>query len=565
MPGHSSDQNPERAKYEQTYKLFLDALDLEPPSEREDWVRRQSEYGSEVHENVLSMLRADASIEANLNLCKANENGRTPTFSSNVSGLKCSALAFPHLENFEIIEEIARGGMGVVYKAKQHRPNRIVAIKMIRTGVFASKMEIERFFTEAEAAAQLDGESVVPVYEFGEVKGEPYIAMKYIDGENLEKLLARNAMALPVFLNLLLSVCRAVSEAHKKGIIHRDIKPSNILIDHATGRPWISDFGIAKYLDRDSSVTFAGDLLGTPGYMAPEQAFGNVDSVTRATDVYGIGAILYRFLTGQPPIPTDSTNLASAIQLIRENDVIAPRSIHRRVPRELNTICMKCLETDAKLRYFDANELASELQRYLDGEAIHAKPLGWSRRLHRWARHRPGLAATWGSLGIFYSYYLSIRYFGLYSDTEFDFAAFDLPATLITASVAISAWIWQLLLNGSKGATWVLYAWVSCDIAFLTLLLFRADSANSPLVLLYHVIVAGSILRCRIDLVAYVTFLSMSGYALHLLVLLLDSKRLPDITTYMPMLLSLLLIGTIQYMSLRKSAASYESLGAAVR
>ncbi len=560
------DQDQEKVKYDQTHKLFLDALNVEPSYERENWVRRQSKYGEEVRESVLAMLRADANIEASHYPCEANENGQAPTLYHYVSSVNCLPQSFPQLENFEIIEEIARGGMGVVYKARQYRPSRLVAIKMIRAGVFASKMEIKRFFTEAEAASQLDGGSVVPVYESGEANGEPYIAMKYIEGENLEKLLARNAITLPEFLNLLLSVCRAISEAHQRGIIHRDIKPSNILVEQASGRPWITDFGIAKYLDRDSGATVAGDLLGTPGYMAPEQAFGDAGSVTRATDVYGIGAILYRVLTGRPPIQTDSTNIANAIQLIRENDVIAPRSIHRWIPRELNTICMKCLESEASLRYSDASELASELQRYLDGEAIHAQPLGWARRFHRWARHRPGLAVTWGSLAIFYSYYLFIRCFGLYPDTkDFDFATFDLPATLITASVAISAWIWQLFLIRTNGAAWVLYVWVSCDIVFLTLLLFAAESANSPLVLLYHVIVAGSILRCRTGLVAYVTFLSMSGYAIHLLYLLWAPGTLPAITTYVPTLLSLLLIGIVQYLSLRRSAASYESQGAMTR
>lgn len=558
------DQDEKKVKYDQTHKLFLDAINVEPSYERENWVRRQSEYGEEVRVIVLSMLRVDSNIEASLNPCEGNENGRAPTLYHHVSSVNCSPQSFPQLENFEIIEEIARGGMGVVYKARQYRPNRLVAIKMIRAGVFASKIELKRFFMEAEAASQLDGGSVVPVYESGEANGQPYIAMKYVEGENLERLLARNAIGLPEFLNLLLSVCRAISEAHQRGIIHRDIKPSNIVVDQASGRPWITDFGIAKYLDRDSGATVAGDLLGTPGYMAPEQAFGDAGSVTRATDVYGIGAILYRVLTGRPPIQTDSTNIANAIQLIRENDVIAPRSIHRWIPRELNTICMKCLESEASLRYSDASELASELQRYIDGEGIHAKPLGFARRLHRWARHRPGLAATWSSLAIFYTYYLSIRCFGLYYDTK-DYTAFDLPATLITASVAISAWIWQLFLIRTNGATWVLYVWVSCDIVFLTLLLFAAESANSPLVLLYHVIVAGSILRCRTDLVAYVTFLSISGYAIHLLYLLWAARRFPEITTYVPTLLSLLLIGIVQYLSLRRSAASYESQGAMAR
>lgn len=183
---------------------------------------------------------------------------------------------------------------------------------------------------------------------------EPFIAMKYIDGEDLESLLARNALSMLACMNILLTICGAVSGAHDRGIIHRDIKPSNILIDRVSGWPWITDFGIAKYPERDSAATNAGDVMGTPGYMAPEQAFGDACSATRATDVCGLGAILYRVLTGRPPIQTYSANLAVAIQLIREHDVVPPRSINRGIPRALNTICMKCLESDASHRYVNA-------------------------------------------------------------------------------------------------------------------------------------------------------------------------------------------------------------------
>ncbi len=169
------DQDEEKVKYDQTHKLFLDALNVEPTYERENWVRRQSEYGEEVRQSVLAMLRADANIEASLYPCEANENGQAPTLYHHVSSVNCPPQFFPQLENFEIIEEIARGGMGVVYKARQVSLNRLVAIKMIRAGGFASKMELERFFTEAEAVSQLDGGSVVPVYDRGEANGQPKV------------------------------------------------------------------------------------------------------------------------------------------------------------------------------------------------------------------------------------------------------------------------------------------------------------------------------------------------------------------------------------------------------
>jgi eukaryotic-like serine/threonine-protein kinase len=546
-----------QAQYEQAQRLFLEALSIEPPSAREEWLQRQTEHCKEVLDAVGAMLRADADIEHRLSRNASRVDDLGETTAPDISPPKSYTRPFPSLENYEIHEEIARGGMGVVYKARQIRPSRMVAIKMMRAGSFASTTQVERFFTEAEAAAQLDDESVVPVYEFGEVNGEPFIAMKYIDGEDLESLLARNALSMPACLNILSTICGAVSGAHDRGIIHRDIKPSNILIDRVSGRPWITDFGIAKYLERDSAATNAGDVMGTPGYMAPEQAFGDACSATRATDVYGLGAILYRVLTGRPPIQTDSANLAVAIQLIREHDVVPPRSINRGIPRALNTIWMKCLESNASHRYVNARELADDLRRYLDGEAIQAKPLDLTRRLHRWARHRPGLAVTWCVLAVFYAYHLLCRLFGWYYDPGFDQAV-----AAITVSAALSAWIWQLLLRRTDGEAWVLYAWVSCDVALLTLLLFSAKSANSELVLLYHVIVAGSVLRCRTDLVAYVTLLTMSGYGMHLAYLQsFAPTSAPPTTTYLPTFLSLALIGIIQYFSLRKSAASYEARG----
>jgi serine/threonine-protein kinase len=393
------------------------------------------------------------------------------------------------------------------------------------------------------------------VYELGAVNGEPFIAMKYIDGEDLASLLDHDAISSMESLRILLAICRAVAVAHERGIIHRDLKPSNILIDRASGRPWITDFGLAKYLNKDSDATAAGDVMGTPGYMAPEQAFGDVQATTATADVYGLGAILYRLLTGRPPIQAEAANLALTIQMIREHDVISPRSLSRRIPRALDTICMKCLETDPSLRYANAGEVANDLQRCLEGEAIQARPLGWARRLHRWARHRPGLSVTWCAIAIFYVYHLACQWFEWIDDP-----AFNSAATIISALAATSAWIWQRCLIRGRGATWVLYAWLTSDVMLLTLLLYFGDSANSPLVVLYHVVVAGSVLRCRTSLVGYVTVLATCGYCSHLAYLqLMYPPKVPPWTTAAPMLLSLLIIGIIQYFSLRRSTASYES------
>lgn len=545
----------ERDRYQQIHKLFLSAVETGPESTLEDWVQSQSQYSLFVRSAAVAMLRADSMNREEVEDTKSSRSTsqQSGDFRTVVEDESNSHL--PLFDNFEILGEIARGGMGVVYKARQIRPNRIVAIKMIRRHMFSAPSDMERFFLEAEAASQVDSESVVPIFEIGDVQGEPFIVMKYIEGENLEEVLRQGSMETATFLKQLIAICRAVAIVHDRGIIHRDIKPSNILVDRSTQRFWITDFGIAKYLDRDSKATVAGDLLGTPGYMAPELASVDMGLTSRAVDVYGLGAVLYRGLTGRAPIATDSGSLVSLIQKVREHEIVPPREIERRIPRALDTICMKCLETDPMRRYENAGELADDLQRFLDDEPIQARPLGLSRRLVRWARNRPGLAVTWCGLAIFYAYHLLCFYSGLYPDAKFHQAA-----TVITALTAINAYVWQFTLMRTKSAAWVFYAWLTCDLALLTVLLFWAASANSSLVLLYHVIVAGSVLRCRKNLVVYVTLAALIGYGIHLTYLnYTHPLELPEIHRTVPTTLSLILIGIIQYFSLLRSATSFEA------
>ncbi len=200
----------------------------------------------------------------------------------------------------------------------------MVAIKMLRADRFATTSQIERFATEAQAAAQLDSESVVPHLRFGNVDGKPFIAMKFIDGQTLEDALNQGVLSRQACVNILVMVCDAIALAHDRVIVHRDIKPSNILIDRTTSRPWITDFGIAKYLEDELSGTNAGDVLGTHGYMPPELAYGNSQASSFSADVYGLGAILYRMLTGHPPIDTRGLDLANAIQRIRDHEIAHP-------------------------------------------------------------------------------------------------------------------------------------------------------------------------------------------------------------------------------------------------
>ena len=287
----------------------------------------------------------------------------------------------------EVLSEIARGGMGVVYRARHAKLGREVALKML-TSPLASTSELERFRFEAAAASSLDHPGIVPVYEFGEHEGRPWLSMKLVAGGTLKDRLPRLARDPRACVALLSLVARAMHHAHRRGVLHRDLKPANILVD-AGGAPLVSDFGLAKQVGSDAQLTQTGAVVGTPSYMAPEQARGT-RALTTAVDVYSIGAILYEALVGRPPF-VGATPLATVLAVL-EKDVVAPRALVPDVDQDLETISLRCLEREPERRYRSAEELADELERWLRGEPILARPLGARDRLVRWARRRPAAA-----------------------------------------------------------------------------------------------------------------------------------------------------------------------------
>ena len=316
------------------------------------------------------------------------------------------------LGDYVVLELLAQGGMGTVYKARQIRLNRVVALKTIKAGALAAGREIRLFQREAEAVATLDHASIVPILETGEHEGLLYYSMKLIAGPNLQHSLARFKNQPLAIARLVAQVAAAIDHAHQRGVLHRDLKPSNILVDEA-GEPHVIDFGLAKRLESDgeSTMVSAASAVGTPSYMAPEQARGLSDQITTATDVYGLGTILYALLTGKRPFHAE-TPLETLRQVI-ENEPRRPRALDPRVNPDLETICLKCLEKDAKRRYQSARELALDLDRWLAGEPIRARPASINERLWKYVRRHPVtsawiglllLTATLGSGGILWQW-----------------------------------------------------------------------------------------------------------------------------------------------------------------
>ena len=299
------------------------------------------------------------------------------------------------LGDYELLEEVGRGGQGVVFRARQKSLNRIVALKVISLGQWASKAHVKRFRREAEAAASLDHPGIVPIYEVGDRDGSCYFSMKFVEGGQLDEVVSRTSMSIRHAAELISKVARTVHYAHEHGILHRDIKPGNILLDQQ-GEPHLTDFGLARLVETESTVTRTLEVLGTPSYMAPEQAAANNTQLTSATDVYGLGAVLYQLLTGHPPFAGGTTY--ETIKLLLETEPKQPRQLNAKIDRELSTICLKCLEKDPKRRYSSALALTEDLEHWLKHEPIQARHAGIFTRSKKWVRRNPTSALLAASL-----------------------------------------------------------------------------------------------------------------------------------------------------------------------
>ena len=300
-----------------------------------------------------------------------------------------------YIGDYELLGVLGRGGMGVVYRARQISLNRNVALKMIRNAEFASGDQLRRFQNEAESVALLDHPGIVPIYEVSDYEDQRYFSMKLIEGDGLDKRLKHYSENPRAAARLIAEVADAVHHAHQRGLLHRDLKPANILVD-GEGHPHVTDFGLARRIEGESGLTVSGAIMGTPAYMAPEQAMGRNSQVTTASDVYGLGAILYAVLAGQAPFGGDS--VLETLEQVRQNPPAAPSRFNAKLAPDLEVICLKCLEKDPKRRYASAQALADDLNRWLNGEPIKARPVSTTVRAWMWCKRKPALAGLSAAL-----------------------------------------------------------------------------------------------------------------------------------------------------------------------
>ncbi len=386
--------------------LFAEAIEL-PADERDAFLEKACEENAALRKSVEALISAHE-VETAVVDRAVTDGAEIPAeiigqisdeAYSMATGAQDEAVGATTPEDRDMVfgdyvlkSEVARGAMGVVYRAEQTSLNRTVAVKMIRSSMLASEEDVARFKMEAEAAAGLDHPNIVPIYDVGELEGQHYFSMKLIEGTTLDRELETLRRNPRTAVELMATVARAIHAAHQHGILHRDIKPANILIDQG-GQPHVADFGLAKQIESNSSMTVSGQIMGTPFYMAPEQAEGDMKNVTTKADVYSLGALLYHALTGEPPHKGES--LVETLQLVVNEEPRPPRAIDSAIDRDLATIAMKCLEKDPEKRYSSAAGLANDFDRWLLGEPIAARPVGAAERVVKWMRRKPVLAALW--------------------------------------------------------------------------------------------------------------------------------------------------------------------------
>lgn len=387
------------------------------------------------------------------------------------------------LADYEILEEIDRGGMGVVYKAKDQKLKRIVALKLIRSGELASEEEVQRFMSEAEAAAALSHPGIVPIFEVGTWNGLVYYTMAYIEGQSLAALATESPLKANEAIKIVHRLCSAIAYAHESGVYHRDLKPANVLINEA-GQPVIIDFGLAKVVASDQSLTATGQILGTPAYMTPEHASGKEKAIGPSADVYALGAILYFLNTGQAafsgPTPVD------VLMQVLSRRPAKPSKLNKNVSSELDWVCLRSLEKEPAERYQTAADLAADLQRLLQGEPIESPKESLALRLTKWWQREPILAAHTLGIGVTtiivcVSYMLRSEY------SEHFYYRMGLLLIWLSGSFFLQSWV-----DLARWRDAAIYSWLCVDALIYTVLIAFAEPPRSLLLIGYPMMIVSS-------------------------------------------------------------------------
>ncbi|HET6323104.1 MAG TPA: serine/threonine-protein kinase [Planctomycetaceae bacterium] len=404
---------------------------------------------------------------------------------------------------YELLGEIGRGGMGVVYRAHQTDLDRPVALKMILSSRLASPDDVRRFYAEARAAGSLRHPNIVGIHEAGEVHGQHFFAMDFIEGRSLAQELERGPFDAQRAAECVAAVGRAVQYLHDHNMIHRDLKPSNILLA-PDGTPYVTDFGLAKMYGGNSAHTQSGLIVGTIGYMSPEQAAGHAPAHSPMSDIYSLGAILFELLTGRPPFQNASP-IDTLLEVI-ESEPPRPRQLNRSIPLALELVCLRCLEKDPRRRYPSAAALVEDLEHFLRGEPLNVTPAGVIHRVLRWARREPTLAMHLGA--IFIS--------ALIVQIKYMISGYDLPYHLVVmglfAAWATVAVMCQFLLRRAHDNDIARYLWAAADTYLLTLTLYVADNPLGPLLVGYPLLIVASGLFFRVRLVTFMTVACLLAY-----------------------------------------------------
>jgi serine/threonine-protein kinase len=427
---------------------------------------------------------------------------------------------------YELLGELGRGGMGVVYKARQVDLDRLVAIKMILASHVATPEQVAGFYAEARAAARLRSPRIVAIHEVGQIYGQHYFSMEYIAGPSLARLLdeRRGPLEPEQAARIVLSVARTVGQLHREGIVHRDLKPSNVLLDQ-DGEPHVSDFGLAKMLSKDDRATGTGVIVGTPSYMAPEQAAGRMADIGPLTDVYALGAILYELLTGRPPFREESP-LDTLVQVL-EGEPRRPMRLRPGISLAMEAICLKCLSKDPAGRYESADALADDLERLLKGEQVEARRASPWQQLRRWARREPALACRLGTMAL--CGVILVANFTLlsWSRSRYDLLALE-ESIAIVLTWAGASLICRAALRRERWGDVPRFAWAAVDVVLFTALVFFNQGLSTALVAGYFLLVTASGLWFRDHLVWFTTGGAVVAYGALVLIEAVQTREAPE-------------------------------------